>query len=653
MKGGFVVPEVVQSLTPFVEAGVLGPTDVHSVAAFARAGGEHRHEVLLAAALAVRAPSHGHVCIDLSTVREVVVGAGESAPEVQTDDTDTAEPSTEQDDAELDPQAVLLGALEWPEPIAWMTAVLDSPLVRQAGDGPRPDGRLVPFVVDNGRIYLARFWALERYVAGDMRHRSEVGDAPGLWSPSAVAATEQKITELFNDADPSQRDAALAAARFNFVVVAGGPGTGKTYTVARLLAAVMTGLEESGADLQIALAAPTGKASARMTEAVRQALAPAEGGTALPVTDGVRERLAGLEATTIHRLLGRGRDAGFRHGPESPLPHDVVVVDEVSMVSLSLMAHLLAAVRPDAKVVLVGDPYQLASVEAGTVLGDVVGVAGAGGEEPAPPAAIAPSVRRLSVPRRFGKGSGIKALADAVRACDGDSAIEVLTDTGQFPDLSWELPDGPGRAKVDAKVQERAVQIVTAAKAAVDLTGTAQSDAVAAVLQQMVELKVLSALRRGREGVDGWNRRVEEQLRNKDLKRYDDWYTGRPVMVTANDYLNSVFNGDVGVAVRNGDRYQVWFPRADGPQIVEASRLDRVATQWAMSIHKSQGSEFGHVVITLPPPPSRILTRELLYTAVTRAKKEVTIVATEDAIRFAVERPVARASGLAARLADG
>ena len=169
----------------------------------------------------------------------------------------------------------------------------------------------------------------------------------------------------------------------------------------------------------------------------------------------------------------------------------------------------------------------------------------------------------------------------------------------------------------------------------------------------MLELKVLSALRRGREGVDGWNRRVEEHLRNKDLKRYDDWYTGRPVMVTANDYLNSVFNGDVGVAVRNGDRYQVWFPRADGPQIVEASRLDRVATQWAMSIHKSQGSEFGHVVITLPPPPSRILTRELLYTAVTRAKKEVTIVATEDAIRFAVERPVARASGLAARLADG
>ena len=333
MKGGFVVPEVVQSLTPFVEAGVLGPTDVHSVAAFARAGGEHRHEVLLAAALAVRAPSHGHVCIDLSTVREVVVGAGESAPEVQTDDTDTAEPSTDQDDVELDPQTVLLGALEWPEPAAWMTAVLDSPLVRQAGDGPRPDGRLVPFVVDNGRIYLARFWALERYVAGDMRHRSEVGDAPGLWSPSAVAATEQKIADLFDDADPSQREAALAAARFNFVVVAGGPGTGKTYTVARLLAAVMTGLEESAADLQIALAAPTGKASARMTEAVRQALAPAEGGTALPVTDGVRERLAGLEATTIHRLLGRGRDAGFRHGPESPLPHDVVVVDEVDVVS--------------------------------------------------------------------------------------------------------------------------------------------------------------------------------------------------------------------------------------------------------------------------------------------------------------------------------
>ena len=589
MKGGFVVPEVVQRLTPFVEAGVLGPTDVHSTAAFARAAGESRHEVLLAAALAVRAPSHGHVCIDLSTIRQVVVGAGESAPEVQTDDADEAQDATADDDADVDPQAVLLGALEWPDPAAWTAAVLDSPLVRRAGGGPRPDGRLVPFVVDNDRLYLARFWALERYVAGDLRHRSEVGDAPGLWSSAAVAATETKIGELFDDADPSQREAALAAARSNFVVVAGGPGTGKTYTVARLLAAVMTGLEESGADLQIALAAPTGKASARMTEAVRQALAPDEDGRTLPVSDGVRERLAGLEATTIHRLLGRGRDAGFRHGPENPLPHDVVVVDEVSMVSLSLMAHLLAAVRPDAKVVLVGDPYQLASVEAGTVLGDVVGVAGSGGAEPPPPAAIAPSVRRLSVPRRFADGSGIKALADAVRACDSDAAIAVLSDPGQFPDVSWVEPEGPGRAKIDTQVQQQAVQIVTAAKAAVDLTGTAQSDAVAAVLEQMVQLKVLSALRRGREGVDGWNRRVEEHLRNKDLKRYDDWYTGRPVMVTANDYLNSVFNGDVGVAVRNGDRYQVWFPRAEGPQIVEASRLDRVATQWAMSIHKSQG----------------------------------------------------------------
>lgn len=651
MTGGFVVPEVVQSLTPFVEAGVLGPTDVHAVAAFARAGEEDRHEVLLAAALAVRAPSHGHVCIDLSTIRQVVVGAGESAPEVQTDDADETA-AADADDLDVDPIAARLSALEWPDPAGWPATVLDSPLVRQAGDGPRPDGRLVPFVVDADRLYLSRFWALERYVAGDLRHRSEVGAAPGLWSPDAVAATEQKIEELFDDADPSQREAALAAARFNFVVVAGGPGTGKTYTVARLLAAVMTGLEESGADLQIALAAPTGKASARMTEAVRQALAPAEDGSALPVTESVRDRLAGLEATTIHRLLGRGRDAGFRHGPENPLPHDVVVVDEVSMVSLSLMAHLLAAVRPDAKVVLVGDPYQLASVEAGTVLGDVVGVAGTGahGDEPAPPAAIAPSVRRLSVPRRFADGSGIKALADAVRACDSDAAVEVLS-AGQFADLAWELPDSPGRATVDRLVDEQAVRIVTAAKAAADLAGPAQSAAVAAVLDQMVELKVLSALRRGREGVDGWNRRVEEHLRNQDLKRYDDWYTGRPVMVTANDYLNSVFNGDVGVAVRNGDRYQVWFPRADGPQIVEASRLDRVATQWAMSIHKSQGSEFGHVVITLPPPPSRILTRELLYTAVTRAKQRVTVVATEEAVRFAVERPVARASGLAARLA--
>ena len=185
------------------------------------------------------------------------------------------------------------------------------------------------------------------------------------------------------------------------------------------------------------------------------------------------------------------------------------------------------------------------------------------------------------------------------------------------------------------------------------LASPALAGDVNSALQAIGRVKVLCALRRGSAGVEGWNQRVESRLRSQGKIGPARSYSGRPVMVTENDYLNAVFNGDVGVSVRLDDRYQVWFPRAGGNQMVEEVRLDRSATQWAMSIHKSQGSEFPHAVVALPPPPSRILTRELLYTGVTRAKEQLTMVACEAAIRLAVERRVARASGLHQRLTGG
>jgi exodeoxyribonuclease V alpha subunit len=330
-----------------------------------------------------------------------------------------------------------------------------------------------------------------------------------------------------------------------------------------------------------------------------------------------------------------------------------VIVDEVSMVSLSLMAHLLAAIRPDAKVVLVGDPYQLASIEAGAVLGDIVGIGSGGGAVAgtAPPAAIAESVRVLTTVHRQGEDSGILKLAECIRQGDADGAIEILK--GSHGDVIWVDPTNPDhkgeKIQAEQDLKGAATKVVSAAQG--------ENAEIEKALEAILSVKVLSALRRGPTGVDHWNQLVENYLRSEELKGYSDWYAGRPVMVTKNDYLNKVFNGDVGVAIAKedlsrDDRFQVWFERAEGNQMVEATRLDQIATQWAMSIHKSQGSEFDHVVVSMPPPPSRILTRELLYTAVTRAKERLTVVATEESIREAIKREVARSSGLAARLAN-
>ncbi|MFM7064445.1 MAG: exodeoxyribonuclease V subunit alpha, partial [Actinomycetes bacterium] len=619
MNRSVYVPPVVEPLTSFVEAGVLGPTEVHTVASFVSAlGTPPPADVLLAVALAVRAPLHGHVCVDLRSIASTVVGDRVAAPELPDGDLIDGQDS----DVPLDEEQRRLEALEWPEPTTWMEAVGASPLVHVVETG-GSTSELVPFVMERDLLYLSRFWVLECYAAADLGRRSAQAGllVPGDGADPAVAAAmevaRQKVDELFPPApgeDSSQRQAVLAALDRDFVVVAGGPGTGKTHTVARMLAALFSGLQSVGVDLEVALVAPTGKASARMAEAIRQAVDPPGGGSSLPVDDTVKEQLAALEATTIHRLLGRSSEGGFRHGPDNPLPHQIVVVDEVSMVSLSLVAHLLAAVRPSAKVVLVGDPFQLASVEAGTVLGDIVGLAAPGATDST--SGIQSSIRRLSTVHRQAADSGVLSLAEAIRDDRPDTVIDVLRSGRQ--DVAWVDPSDPaGLRQVERMVEDHATAVVTMAVAAGEADDLVQRSAlVSAALASLTGVQVLSALRRGSDGVDGWNRRAEDRLRAAGLATWDDWYTGRPVMVLKNDYVNHVFNGDVGLAVPYGDRFQVWFPRSPEPLVVEASRVDEIATQWAMTIHKSQGSEFGHVVVTLPEPPSRILTRELLYTAV-------------------------------------
>lgn len=597
-------------LREFNEAGALTAADVHVAQRLARLGGEDDERVLLAAAFAVRGPRLGHVCVDLAVVRESVIVEGEVAVDVQ--------------------------ALPWPESDAWAEAVASSGLVArgETGAGDRPL-RLV-----GSRLYLDRYWREEQQVAADLRARAERA-VTSVVEPALEAGLSRLFTAVV--ADDLQRSAAAAAVRRHLAVVAGGPGTGKTTTVARILALLHEQAEAAGRPAPlVALAAPTGKAAARLEEAVHQEAA------ALDVSDAVRDRLLGSSASTLHRLLGwkPGNNARFRHDRTNRLPHEVVIVDETSMVSLTLMARLLEAVRPTARLVLVGDPEQLASVEAGAVLGDIVGpaavVRGAGRSPgPAPPGGIASSIVVLRRVHRF--GGAIAELATAVQAGDTARVLRVLRSGGA--DVTWLEADAATTPPAGLEVLRDAV-----VRAGRDVTAAATVGDGRAALEALGRFRLLCAHRRGDHGVSAWTAQVESWLAAAvdGFGIGGSWYPGRPLLFTENDYGLQLFNGDTGVvvAVAGGDGVRTVFERRG--QLVELSphRLGRVETVHAMTVHKAQGSQFDEVALLLPDHTSPILTRELLYTAATRARRRLVIVGTEDAVRTAVDRPIARASGL-------
>ncbi len=491
-------------------------------------------------------------------------------------------------------EPVDLSSLPWPASDGWLTAVRSSPLVALGEDDAGPDER-TPLRLLDTRLYLDRYWREERAVAADLNELARSG---------------------------------------RLDVIAGGPGTGKTTRVARM---VIEQIEHAGGRDEpaplIALAAPTGKAAGRLQEAVHEEAAMLELG------DALRERVMGLRASTLHRLLGwrPGSHSRFAHDRANRLPHDVVIVDETSMVSLSLMARLAEAVRPDARLVLVGDPGQLASIEAGVVLADIV-AAGRG-------------VVVLEHVHRF--GGGIARLAGAVRLGDADEAVAALR---AAPDeITWletDLEDGASIERELRLVRERAVAAGSAVFAAAR-DGTARAGAAHDALAALGTFRLLCAHRRGPYGVSDWTSRVQAwlgaELPDLDAEQRD--YVGRPLLITENDYELGLYNGDTGVIVAGaGEHPTAVFER--GGELLHFSplRLGAVETVYAMTIHKSQGSQFDTAAVLLPAAGSRILTRELLYTALTRARRELILVGTEDAVRSAVERPVARASGLAARL---
>ena len=422
---------------------------------------------------------------------------------------------------------------------------------------------------------------------------------------------------LFPAGFEEQREAAEIALAQAVTVLTGGPGTGKTTTVARLLALLA---EQAGASrLRIALAAPTGKAAARLAEAVQLEVARLD--------EPDRVRLGGLQAMTLHRLLGSRPDTSsrFRHNRGNRLPHDVIVVDETSMVSLTMMARLLEAVRPDARLILVGDADQLASVEAGAVLADLVdGIS----------ARTDMRVATLKTSHRFGKTIG--HLAEAIRVGDADRALELLHSGGEHIEFIETDSDALRSVLVPHALRLREAALFGAGDVA---------------LATLDEHRLLCAHREGPYGVRHWNRQVEQWLSEETGQPpWSEWYPGRPLLVTANDHGLHVYNGDTGVVIARADGLRAVIAGAGGPVDFATSRLSDVETMHAMTIHKSQGSQADEVTVLMPLEDSRLLTRELFYTAVTRAKAKVRVVGSEASVRAAIERRALRATGFRQRL---
>jgi exodeoxyribonuclease V alpha subunit len=627
-----------EPLAAFNRAGVLSAADVHVAVELTRladldaAGPAEHGAVALAVAFAVRAPRLGHVFVDLTTVST------------------TAAVETE--------EAVDLAGLPWPSPDGWAGAVAGCTGLVASGEVDGPEVR--PLRLVGRRLSLDRYWREERLVATLLTRLA--GTATRAVPIDELAAT---LVRLFpREEDDLQRVAAAAAVLRGLSVIAGGPGTGKTTTVARIAALLAETAAAAARPFPLlALCAPTGKAAARLEEAVCQEAAE------LPVGAAVREWLQTLRASTIHRLLGwrPGSHSRFRHDAGNRLPHDVVIVDETSMVSLSLMARLLESVRGDAQLVLVGDPDQLTAIEAGAVLRDIVGPAAAGPrlsprmralmqrvaavEVPpvleAPGSAFGDGVVVLERGRRF--GAEIAAVAAAIRRGDGDGTVAAVVAAPEA--LTW--------IQVDVDADEDLEPALAAlrdgtVRAGSEVALAAEAGDAAGALRALSAFRLLCAHRRGPYGVAAWTAQIERWLAEA-VTGFDATateYAGRPLLITENDYELGLVNGDSGVVVRGGGegRLTAVFERDRELIHFAPSRLESAETLHAMTIHKSQGSQFEAAAVLLPNSNSRILTRELLYTAVTRARRRLILVGSEESLRAAVERPVARATGLRERL---
>ncbi|MGS3447606.1 exodeoxyribonuclease V subunit alpha [Klebsiella electrica] len=591
---------------------LLRPLDVQFALMVAQ---EAHPAVKLAAAVLSRDAGEGHVCLPIACL--------------QTDEFLSGKTS------ELREQLLAQAGV----PDDWPALLLASEAV---SGGERP----TPIVLCGDRLYLNRMWRNELTVARFFNDANQVVDVD-------EALLAQTLDALFPASDETdwQKVAAAVALTRRISVISGGPGTGKTTTVARLLAALIQTTRQPRC--RIRLAAPTGKAAARLTESLGEAL------SRLPLTDE-QKALLPTEASTLHRLLGaQPGSQRMRYHAGNPLHLDVLVVDEASMIDLPMMARLIDALPEHGRVIFLGDRDQLASVEAGAVLGDICAWVNAGYTAgraaqlerltghpvPAGESEVAGALRDslclLQKSYRFGNHSGIGSLARAVNNGDRhgvratlrqayeDIALHPLGTTGEYEAMLMQSQAGYGRYL--QLLRERAEP--------------------EALIAAFGEFQLLCALRDGPYGVSGVNEQLEQMLNRRraiTLPRHSRWYEGRPVMISRNDSALGLFNGDIGIALERREGLRVWFPMPDGSiKSVQPSRLPEHDTAWAMTVHKSQGSEFDHAALILPAKIIPLVTRELVYTAITRAKQRLSIYADEQVLTQSIVARTERRSGLA------
>ena len=567
--------------------------------------------VALAAALVSHATRQGHVCLNLDhlPVRLEDMGsvAGDIAPVIASE----------------------------ASPRVWRERLVDCPSVGAPGD-------FTPMVLDGYRLYLHRYWAYEQTVADYLLGRcgQQTSSAPGADTPDISAQT------WFPEGGKDQQKALEMAVRRRFCVISGGPGTGKTYTLAKIM--MLLGALAGDRPLRIKLAAPTGKAAARLQDTIDANLRKMADGNDVPAS------MAAEKAQTLHRLLAIDPQTGrSRFTERTPLPADVVIVDEASMIDLSLMARLIRALPAHARLILSGDKDQLASVEAGSVLGDIChGVHTGPGRKRKKGAVLNDHIVVLRRNFRFERRSGIHDLCRSINHGDSDATAGLLADS-DLEGIGFHPVAGP-KELADWLVREIR-QTVAPWFAVTDPHR---------MLDNLNGFKILTVVRHGPFGVGQMNRLVEQMLNRMGLipsgripgtRANAGWYPGRPVMVTRNDYPHAVFNGDIGVAVATGEKggreLKVAFSdTGSGLRFLAPHQLPAHETAYATTVHKSQGSEFDRVILVLPDQDMPLLTREMVYTAVTRARGSVVIAGMADLLAAAVQRPIRRTSGLKVKL---
>lgn len=593
------------------DTGLFSEIDLQFAQFITRISSRADETLFLAAALVSRATENGHVCLDL----EAVAGR----------------PFNSEDGHG--------NGLACPGLSPWLESLARSEVVGRPGDE-------MPLILDEKyRLYLFRYWEYEHLFVRKIQESVNTG-----FDHIDEAVLKKGLAGFFereNTTGPDwQEVACFAAVTRPFCVISGGPGTGKSTVVARILA--LMALQDEGSPLKMALVAPTGKAAQRLQEAIRTATED----DCFP--ESIRKSLPS-EASTIHRLLGAiSGSPFFRHHAENPLAVDGVIVDEASMVDLPLISKLAQALPPRARLILLGDQDQLASVEAGAVLGDICDrgaahyhsrafcaqyhrLTGQVLPEGSGPL-IQDSLVRLEKNYRFGEGSGIGGVSRAVNRGDGEEALIILK-SGTHDDVSWvRLPDPADLGALRERVLFGYRPYLEA------------QDPLKAFLE-FDRFRIMCALRKGPYGVLHLNRVVERILLAENLiNPKGPWYRGRPILIMQNDYPLGLFNGDVGLILPDRDAagdLRAFFRKQDGSlRKIHPARLPEHETVFAMTVHKSQGSEFDDVVLILPDQPSPVLTRELIYTGLTRARKRAEVWSREEVFLKGVSRCIERSSGL-------